>query len=169
MSLISETIVGGGGAANITFSAIPGTFRHLQIFWVGRSDQAGAQAIKMQFNADTAGNYDYQDLLTNHTTVAGAASVAQTKMRCGAIPGTGAPADAMGGGTITIPYYATTTEDKLFTAQSWRSDGTAQGNQNMDFNAGAWRTSGSAITQVVIVPDAGNFVANSSFSLYGIT
>jgi hypothetical protein len=139
------------------------------LVWVAASDQAGAQAIKIQFNGDTAGNYDYQDFFVNNATISGAGSVAQTKMRIGSIPGTGAQAGAMSGGYAVFPYYINTTQDKGFISHELRVDGTAASNQSQNHESGAWRTSNAAITQIVVIPDAGNFVQNSMFSLYGLT
>jgi hypothetical protein len=59
---IATVSVGGGGAANVEFTSIPGTFTHLQIRGIHRSTATtpGAfYAIKYQYNGDTGSNYTY--------------------------------------------------------------------------------------------------------------
>ncbi len=50
-----------GDVTDITFSSIPGNFRHLNLVVQARGDQdAAVTSVLIQFNGDTVSNYDYQ-------------------------------------------------------------------------------------------------------------
>lgn len=169
MIFIQEQVVGGGGAASVTLTPSGGPYRQLSIFYVCRCDNGTAQSLRLQFNGDTAANYDMNLLFAQAGGASAAASVGQTSVRGGEITPSGAAAGAMAGGTIWIPYYATILQAKSITGTNFfNSDNTAN-NQVTAVEGGVWRTSNAAITSILIFPSAGNFVANSSFSLYGIT
>ena len=54
---IATVSVGSGGAANVEFTSIPGTYTHLQIRAIGQTAGSG-QFVKMQMNSDTTTNYN---------------------------------------------------------------------------------------------------------------
>lgn len=169
MTFLDETVVGGGGAASVTFSAISGAYRHLMIFWCGRCDNASPQDLQVQFNGDTAGNYDREYTQYNNANTTFAGSAAASFIALGRVPGTGAPAGAMASGVMTIQYYSTTTQDKIMLNSQFGADGTAVGDMFLNQPGGGWRTSNAAITSIVFTLSAGSFIQNTRFSLYGIT
>ena len=156
-------------ASATTFSAISGAYRHLEIYYVARSDNVAAQGLLMQFNGDTAGNYDYeitqfQDASNNFI----GAGVAQTSMQIGRLNPSGAPAGSMATGRIWLPYYSTTTQDKGAIGMVHCSDA-ASSTFILLQAGGTWRTANAAITSITLIGGSGGFAANSSASLYGIT
>jgi len=169
VTLISETIVGGGGASTVTFSSIPGSYRHLIVYYVCRSDNATLRDLGLRFNGDTGGNYRSQVITANNATAANVAVVAQTEILVGRVSPSGAPADSMHSGEIKIPYYATTTQMKSAIGTFVGETSSADSGQYAGIEAGRWVTPNAAITSIVLFPvGAGSFVQNSRFSLYGI-
>jgi hypothetical protein len=84
---------GGGGAVDdmtflasidltsvTTFSAISGSYRHLEIYYVARSDNVAAQGLLIQFNGDTGANYDYE--ITYFKTPQTISSAGSLKLQC---------------------------------------------------------------------------------------
>jgi hypothetical protein len=69
MTQLAETIVTGSVAADITFSSISGSYRHLLLTLVGRGDTAATSvSILVQLNADTGSNYDREILNIDGST-----------------------------------------------------------------------------------------------------
>ena len=54
---ISTVTVGSGGAADVTFSSIPATYKHLQIRGISRNSGSGISIGRVRFNSDTGTNY----------------------------------------------------------------------------------------------------------------
>ena len=172
---------GGGGGDDMTFldsialdsvqtfSAISGAYRHLEIYYVARSDNVAAQGLLMRFNGDTGANYDYEITQAQDGSFnAIAAGVAQTSIQIGRLNPSGAPAGSMASGRIWIPYYSTTAQDKGALGMVHCIDAAAS--TFILLNAGGtWRTANAAITSITFIGGSGAFAANSVASLYGIT
>ncbi len=59
--VLGEVVVGAGGAASVTFSSIPATFRHLRLIAQVRGDTGAANiAINATLNDDSGNNYAFQ-------------------------------------------------------------------------------------------------------------
>ena len=168
MKFINEQLVGGAGAATVTFSSIPQTYRHLELIWTARCDNGTGQTLLVQFNGDSGNNYDFNRILADGTTLTAAVTTATSSIRVGSLPPTGAPAAHFASGKIRIPYYTTTTQDKVTLAELFNSIGTAAGDQEPLVIGGHWRTTNAGITSMVLFSSTGNLIENSRFSLYGI-
>jgi hypothetical protein len=167
MVLLDEVVVGGAGAANIAFSGIAGTYRSLKIIWAGRTTNASAQAVGMQFNADTAANYDSESADWASTTGTAFQAVAATSIRIGAVVPSGAPAGNFTQGEIVIYNYANTNYNTDCSIRSSRVDAHSSGNVHIEIDTGHWRST-AAITAITLTPAAGNFPEHSRATLYGI-
>jgi hypothetical protein len=67
---IATVTVDSGGAADVEFTSISGTYTHLQIRSTARADNADTNnAFKIQFNSDTGNNYARHELYANGATV----------------------------------------------------------------------------------------------------
>jgi len=168
MARIAEVLVGVGGQASISFSSISSAYRHLEVFWAGRCDNAAPQTLQVQFNGDGGANYDREYTQYNDGIATFSGAVAQVSISIGRVPGTGAPAGAMASGKMEIPYYATATQDKVILNNQFGADGAAAGDMFLNTPGGAWRTSNAPITSILFTLSLGNFIQNSIFSLYGI-
>lgn len=166
--LVAETIVAGSAAANIDFTSISGNYRHLEIWFQGRSNDAGAVAIlNMTFNNDTAANYDWQRYTTTNVTDAKAVSAGATSLRAGVMTGAGATAtNNPGQSRISIPHYAGTVFNKTFHAQGSEFQTTAATGFVNEFSNGVWRST-AAITRITLTPSAGSLIIGSIATLYG--
>ncbi len=168
MSLIAESIL-SADAADVTFSAIPQTFSHLMIVLNGRGTSAtSVVGVAMQFNGDTAANYDSQTIVGANTTLTGAALQAQTSTRIGIIPDSSATRSTQAGMCkALIPAYAGATYEKQWAAESAQMYSTTAGTRYAYSISGGWR-SASPITSIRVFPEANNFKAGTVVSLYGI-
>lgn len=169
---VTGCTVSGGACSVVTpgtsvdFSSIPGTYNHLKLIIRGRlSDSALAEAIVARFNADSGSNYDQQRI--QNTT--GSASSAQNGAVLGLLPAATASTNVAGSGEFLLPNYAGATFYKTLFGQSGYFEtlgttGTYFNNQVYNL----WRNT-AAVTEITIVDfNGGNFVAGSSFSLYGV-
>lgn len=151
---------------NVDFTNIPQTgFKSLKIIWQARGDNGAAQNLVAQFNGDTGANYDYlnNDLQGNGFN-GGGASTGQTSALVGGVSGTNTTANYPSGGEITIPNYVGTTFYKQASAKTdWLAANTIL--QRLD---SCWWKNTGAINEVKLTLGAGNFVAGSTFELYGI-
>ena len=162
---ISTTAVGSGGAASITFSSIPGTYKHLELRYLARTNHNGMTYGKVSANGDTTnGNYTAHDLFGTGTTAYSSFYGNQTGLAIQKFSGTDAAANIFGSGVLTILDYANT--NKYKTA---RDIGGADynGSGEIDYVSTVWFNT-NAITSLSIVPSSGSFVQYSHFALYGI-
>jgi hypothetical protein len=162
MTLIGEA---SGAGASLTVSSIPATYKHLMVFFAGRSDTAsGGTPAYLRFNGDTGANYDREGAAQQNgaqylRTTRGAAQVELDD-----IPGASASANRFGTGTIQIPDYAGA-QEKNCHASVLRPEN----NITLMISTlhGHWR-SVAAITSVSLTPAAGSFIAGSRLTVYGL-
>lgn len=157
-----------GSAASIDFSSISQSWAHLMLVIYARSDTAAASTtMLMRFNADTAANYDYQQVAGQAATASAAETFAASSIYCGGMPANTATANVFGAYVIHIPYYSQGTNNKAATIGASFKQGTATTNMVRHALAGFWR-SNSAITQITLLAGAGNLVSGSRATLYGM-
>lgn len=159
-----------GDAASVSFTGISQSYRHLKIVWNGRTTQATTFGnLFIQFNGDGGNNYDYQYQSGNNTTVAGAASQAQTSGFVGMLIGTSSTRNTeCGSGEIVIPNYAGTTFEKQAVALFGAGGNTGVTGLQVVQSTVGWR-SAAAINRVDLLPGANNILTGSLFSLYGLS
>jgi hypothetical protein len=159
----------GGAVASFDFTSIPGTYAHLLVMCSLRGDTAATSAaVQARFNNDSAANYDDQRLTGSAAVPASAEALAATSATVGICPANTATANYFGGLCAFIPKYASTTGNKIFVAPFAYWIGTSGGNGVVGVGSGQWRTAGTAITRLTLLPSAGNFVAGSRATLYGL-
>jgi hypothetical protein len=165
MTLIQTVTVGAGGAASIEFSSIPSTFTDLQLLISSRDTNAAVgYPLLLRFNGVTA---SYSDRIlygtggavasTSHTNVTFGIELAQH-------PGSTSTSNTFGNVVAYISNYAGSTNKVV------SSDGVSENNAATAYPeivAGLWGST-SAISSIQLFGN-GNFVQNSTASLYGIT
>lgn len=161
---IAQVDVGAGGAANITFSSIPGTYTDLMVSMSIRSDVAeNGTLILVQFNGDaTDANYTWLRLLGNGSSTF---SSTATQLQGGFATGSTSTATTFGNSSLFIPNYAGSA------AKTTSADGVSENNATAAFQtiwAGKW-TGTAAITSITLKSGGGNWVQYSSATLYGIS
>lgn len=153
-------IITSGGQATATFSTIPQGYRDLELRMYARGSTAATSVeAYIQFNGDTGNNYNW--LRWNRTGTAGATPT--NKINIAEIPASTSPANIAGDSVSNIAAYtqttfakrATTVSGGRFTAGSYPQEAT-----------GDW-TSTAAITSILVLLAAGNFVNGSIITLYG--
>lgn len=164
---ISENIL-VGSAASVTFSSIPSGYRGLLLQVQARGDTAAANtSVGLRFNGDSSAIYDQQTLLSAATTVAASESINATSASLGDMAANTATAGAAGAFSVMIPNYAGTTFWKQFISGNQLATGTGTGTIHDRQFVGRWRST-AAVNQITLTPAAGNFVAGSTFVLYGM-
>jgi hypothetical protein len=167
--IIFTGTVTSGGAASITFSDIPPTYRHLQIRGILRTDQSGngGSALGMQFNGDTGSNYFNHRAYGNASGFTNDSSGSLTNNpQIGNGSSSGNEVSTFATNIIDIVDYTGTQNKK-----------TARSISGMDFGSAAgypmfihmtWNNT-NAITSIRLFHTGGNnFVEHTNFSLYGL-
>lgn len=163
MELISE-VVTSSSQATVSFSSIATTWRDLIVIVRGRGTNAATNVeVRLQFNGDTAGNYD-QCVQTNQGVPA--ITYATTSIWAGYLTGSTAPSNTPSSSVIEVPNYKGTTFNKTTLSQVGVQLSTTGTNIFSGHGYGQWRST-SAINAVLVLLSAGNFVDGSVVSLYG--
>ena len=156
-------------AGAITFSSIPQTFSHLQIFYRVRVAKAvGPHALCIRLNADSGANYSFNFTRTNNATVSGGVTIGTSLPVVGIVGGAGATAGYFGAGIINIVSYANTSYQKHYNASSDLFD-TSNALCFVQLTGGLY-TSTSAITEISLLDDSGtnSHAIGSTATLIGI-
>ena len=162
--VLLETIALTQSAASVTFDNIPQSgYTDLKIVASTRNDAAAVQIVNtLKLGSIVTGYAD--KYLYGSGSAAGSGSFSATSGFMGDAPGASATASTFGNQEIYIPNYLSSN------AKSWSVDSVAETNATtayMELTAVS-NTSTAAISSVTIAPASGNFVANSTFSLYGV-
>lgn len=145
----------GSAAATVTFSSIPGIYTDLVL--VGNlANTTGAGDVYFRFNGDSGANYSKTQLYGTGT-VAGS----NNQSNYTSFSGFAYLSTTIGTAIGHIMNYSNSTTYKTVLSRSNDSAGLVMA------NVGLWRNT-SAITSITIGPAANNFIAGSTFTLYGI-
>ena len=160
---IASTTVGSGGSATISFTSIPGTYKHLQLRAITRDNLGFNTAeVNFTFNSDTAANYSRHALYgtgSGALTAESNASTSKIYFRGGS--------NEFGCFVIDILEYANTNIYKTVRSLVG-SDNNGSGWTGL--HSGNWRST-SAITSItfnILNPTVTNFAQYSQIALYGI-
>lgn len=149
--------------ASVTFSSIPQTgYTDLKIVASARLDVNDVQ-LKMYFNADTTtANYSWRRIYGDG---ASAVSDSGTNLISGSVNPANFTALTFGNMEAYIPNYTSGNKKSVSTDQVTENNATTA---YVTMGASLWQGT-AAITSITLLPNtSGNFVAGSSFSLYGI-
>jgi hypothetical protein len=161
---IATVTVGSGGASTISFSSIPGTYKHLQIRNISAQATGAAPSdtfVTARFNGETtATNYMSHYILgEGSNALAGAATPSSNNCWFG-VNCTG-NSGAFQGNIIDILDYANTDKYKTIRILS----GSDRNGSGVVIMISALWMNTSAMTSIVI---SGTWTQYSSFALYGI-
>lgn len=159
--LISTISVTSGTTQFMDFTAIPSTYKHLQIRATARTNAAD-QSIYIIFNSDgTGSNYSTHQLRGDGSSVTSSGG-GSTNLITGFTETTATGSSIFASNIIDISDYASTSKNKTVRSLS----GSAGANQIL-LRSGAWYNT-SAITSMRLNSGSGSFVVGTRFSLYGI-
>lgn len=160
--------VGSAGAADVTFSSIPSTYKHLQIRTLVRGTTAGSDAwYNVNFNSDTTtSNYNVHYLLGNGTSASSAYVSGDDGNVFGRAMGSASGASNNFAPNIhDILDYTNTNKYKVSRSSSGQDN---NGSRNLIMlSSSLWRNT-AAISTIKLIATSGNFAQYSQFALYGI-
>lgn len=167
MKLISTNTITTGGITNIAFSAIPQNYTDLYLFLNLRSDVAAwGTGSSLKFNNDSGANYTWRGIYAFGSSGVGPnVSTGTTSIQTGVFPGSSSNANTFSAQTLYIPNYTSSTHKSVSIDSV--NEGVNSTSVEMDMNVGIWAST-SAITNLQIGSNSGNFVIGSTISLYGI-
>lgn len=159
--LISKVTVGAGGAANIEFTSIPGTYTDLL---VKLSANATTQTPRVRFNNSSSSIYSERLLYGSGSTAASASNTNTTYYDWIALNNS-STSSFFGNSEFYIPNYAGG-NNKSVSSDSVLEVNSTTGN-SLYLDAGLWASS-AAITSILIYNGVGTFNQYSTARLYGI-
>lgn len=158
LTLIQEQAITGSAVSSLTFSAIPTTYRHLELWWEVKAVTATAwPQMRMWWNNITTSTYQWIVWGSGGTFAATGAS----KMFCGYVGNS--TSGTSSSGKITIPYYARTVFPKRFT------NSLMEWGYNRSAHWAGGNTATTAITRIDFDLDTGTLDVGSIWSLYGVS
>ena len=168
---IATVTAGSGGAASLTFSSIPQTYKHLQIRGIVRSDRSGnaAETMKYQFNSDTSLTTSSVHAMTtqgNSVTSGGAANYFTYISEY--IPAPYISTNTFAGIITDILDYTDTNKNKVVKTMVGFDNNGGGYNGYLQFVSDSWMNT-SAISSITITSNTSAYMSQySSFALYGI-
>ena len=161
---IGTVTVGSGGQSTISFTSIPGTYKHLQIRILARGTNASNEiAIVPQINGVTGNNYTQHGIFADGASVVAAGSINDNAV-IQRFPGASATASIFGTAVVDFVDYANANKKPVMRALGGVD---RNGAGAVGFYSTMIQTNG-AITQLTFNPSLGNFAEYSQFDLYGI-
>lgn len=156
---IQTVTVGAGGQTSISFTAIPSTYKHLQIRYIARATTGSVANFTMTLNSDTGANYSRHGLYGDGASAAALGGANESSMLAGVVSST---ASTFSVGVIDVLDYQNTNKYKTvrdLNGVDWNGSGYAV------LYSGSWRNT-NAVTSVEL--NFTTFAQYSSFALYGI-
>ena len=165
--ILLETIALTQSAASVTFDNLPTSgYTDLKIVISGRTDRSGQQDddIKIQVNGNTSAIYSQRRVLGNGSATFSDSS-SGSNVGVSFTTGPTATANTFGSTDIYIPNYRSSANKSMSVDGVSENNATAAGAGMNAFLA----STTSPITSITFAPLFGTvFVANSTFSLYGV-
>jgi hypothetical protein len=165
---IATVTVGSGGAANVEFTSITGTYQHLQLRWLcrtDRNDSGGGDVLFVTFNSDSGNNYARHDLGGTGSSTYAEGFATQSYFVIQRAADAQAGSNTFGVGVIDLLDYANTNKYKTARALGGFDN---NGGGRVAMNSGLWMNT-NAVTSIKLVSGFGTgFLQHSHFALYGI-
>lgn len=160
---LSTVTVPAGGVASVTFAGIPNTYKHLQLRMLARNTST-SNGYNARFNSDSGSNYARHYLIGTGSSAVAAAVTSTTSaiLNDAAISTSGT--NVFGASVCDILDYGSTTKNKTIKTLGGFDN---NGNGSVGFLSGLYMST-SAISSILIFPDAGNFAEYSQFTLFGV-
>lgn len=158
---IATQTVSGSSTSRITFNSVPSTYTDI-IAIANCATSGGASSLYGQVNGDTGTNYSWTYLYGNGTSAASGRFSNAGNYIAGYYV---TPATGFDFVSIThYQNYANTTTNKTVLSRANASGGTYPG---AEASVSLWRNT-AAINRIDFYIGTGNFVAGSTFTLYGV-
>jgi len=163
---LATTTVGSGGAASVTFSGIPSTYKHLQIRSLARDNSASGTVtyFKVNFNSDSGSNYTYHRLGGDGSSAFSDSGSSITTTYANFALANSSTTQIMGASIIDVLDYANVAKYKTIRTLAGADQ---NGSGRVGLSSGLWMST-SAVTSITLVADSGTFGQYSQFALYGV-
>jgi len=164
---IATVSVGSTSVADVTFSSIPSTFKHLQIRYLAKSARSGntLDELNLRFNSDTGNNYAEHSVFGTGSVAAVGANTSQSNIELGqGWLGTTTAGSQFGVGVVDILDYTNTSKNTTVRVLGGLD---MNGSGRVGLGSGLWMNT-SAVTSITLYAQNANLVQYSSFALYGI-
>ena len=146
-------------ASSYTFTSIPSTYTDLVLVGTYTSN-AATQTVNLTVNGDTSTNYSFTYINGDGTSAASSRSTSDNRF---AVGWTGTSTTNLENNFIcSLQNYANTTTYKTFLSRA------NSPSRLVTAFVGLWRST-SAINSISFTPGGNNFIAGSTFTLYGIS
>lgn len=168
MDLIQRVTVGAGGAANINFTSIPQTYRHLQIKMIFRSSRAAPatqDAVRVQFNGITSASYSSHGLYYSSGSSGAEGYANNTFIYGNNGPTSNISASVFGVNICSVLDYTDIIKNKTFICLGTTDTNATTG--EIIVRTGSILLT-NAVTSINLYLGVGNFVENTVASLYGV-
>jgi len=146
-----------GNQTDVTFSSISSIYTDLVLI-LNTGSSTGAAAALMQFNGDTGNNYSFIQMWGPNSSTAYSESQATASYIDMQSVGT----TVLHSNICNIMSYSQTSKYKGLITRAYDAN-----NNRWYQSLGTWRST-AAINQIKIYLNTGQFIAGSTFSLYGI-
>jgi hypothetical protein len=166
---LATVTVPSGGAASVTFAAIPAGYKHLQMRYLAQSAASSTDQMIIRFNSDSsASNYTTHQLQGNGSAASaygfGTGGFPGAYLDKG-INGSGLGASIFSVGVVDLLDYANTSKFKTMRALDGYD---ANGSGFITLQSALWLNT-TAINSLTMVNSGGtNFSQNSQFALFGV-
>lgn len=156
------------GTGTVTFSGIDQGYTDLRVVVRGRGTNVSTSVpVNFRLNGDSGGNYDAIGVNSNGSVLVQYNTAATAQIQLGSLPAASAPTGVASAAEYRIYNYADTNLHKAVGVKAATKLGSAVSDLFPRDGMGFYR-SASAITQVDVILNAGNFATGSKVSLYGI-
>jgi hypothetical protein len=163
-TLISSNVL-SSSAASVTFSAIPATYTDLVLrMSIRASASAGTRQLQLVFNSDSSALYSVTQLEGDGATAYSQRGSANTSTTLATFNANTSTANTFSNFEIYIPSY-TASQSKPMSFDTALEDNATTAYRSV--SAQLYR-SNTAISTILIRPSSTDFMATSSFYLYGI-
>jgi hypothetical protein len=155
--------------ADLTFSSIPQTYKHLQIRYVARGNN-NVTNLRFQLNGDTGSNYANHSLWGSGSAVFSDNSTSSSSMQTAEFDHDGASsAGAFSPGIFDFLDYSSSAKNTTMRGLAGRDGDNGNVTPRIRLRSAAWFNT-AAVTSLTVFTDSGTgrFVSCSRFSLYGI-
>ena len=167
-TLISSNVL-TSSAASVTFSAIPSTYKDLEVRFSARTDDTSWAAYCWVTVNGASTNFSETYLRGNSATATSGRDSAQSSWYQVRLNGANSDANTFGSASIYFPSYTASQNKPVSIISTNEGNTSTSGYVVMTATAALWSNT-SAITSITIDASTGgtNFVSGSSFYLYGI-
>jgi len=154
-----QTYTLSSSQSSVTFSSIPGTFKHLQVRAISKNSSGINSNSVLSLNGSAIG---YRHFLFGVGSSAGAGSATNGE---GVISATNSVSNAFGAFVMDILDYTNTNKNKTVRVLQGVEDNSSG---VVAFNSFLYSNDTNAITSLTLTSSGTNFVQYSQFALYGI-